>query len=449
VARFHKTEWTVFDTVSSIPERMPSNFTWDLCVDGENGVWVGTDEGLIHIVYHEEDSYEVRLVEGTEGSDITAVRRLFDGRIWFGTRMGEILELADGKPKTIRDGQTEGGWDVKEIIESRTGAIWAAVNRAGIIRFQGDEGKLFTLEQFAFGRADCLFEDQSGRIWIAGSGKPLYFENGEWHIRPCGVADVKFLQQGLGPEGKFFAGSGTGLQIIGQGSKTERIPYHSSFGIPQVRVIRFENEDLAWVGTKEGIFKMEGPRWRFSGYSRVDDENVHYSAFHAAPPDQPLVAVDSEKRLLQYDIEGNVWDHLLGIPNSDTKLVKPQAISATVNGILWIGDEKAVYKIDRNRKLLLEQISHPINSKNFRLYHDIDNDLYIYGDSGVYKRVEGDWVSVFSQSEKPQQIVRDLERIGNDRFIVCLNTQIQIWDHNKQVQVLENNLVREDPIHFC
>ncbi|MEM1294682.1 MAG: two-component regulator propeller domain-containing protein [Verrucomicrobiota bacterium] len=154
--------------------------------DARNVLWVGTNRGLVsrhllgqrwfpHFRNNPENptSLSENAVYGMAGSE--------DGRIWIGTENGvnrfdpETGSFEHFFERSGRSGSLPELY-VCAVMEDRKGRVWLGTRNQGLVRFEDPEAALHRFQdQSKFisnpGQAvSALLEDREGRIWIAFSG---------------------------------------------------------------------------------------------------------------------------------------------------------------------------------------------------------------------------------------------------------------------------------------
>ncbi|MBK7175242.1 MAG: histidine kinase [Bacteroidales bacterium] len=146
------------------------------------------------------------------------------GRVWFGT---------DGKGIAVYEKGVFKGFDEKDGIRSKvvysisedaSGNIWFTTSNAGVYRFDGKKFKNYTTaEGLSDMQISCLLADREHHVFFA-------------HDRGVDILDIR--------NGSFiYYGEELGLEAIN----------------PNLNVVTISSSKLVWLGTQEGILRIEMP----------------------------------------------------------------------------------------------------------------------------------------------------------------------------------------------
>jgi len=261
--------------------------------DSQNRVWVGTDDGLIHI----EDKQIALQVTENEGLQKNGIHLLFEdqmGYIW-------VTDI-DGRLSRVKDGQAEVMLDpvagyFETVLVDTMGTIWLGSSN-GLIRYRpGESPQHFTTDQ---GLTDnnvlSLFEDREGNIWIGTvngvnkitktplmqsfSGPKVYAQlvdhtgtiwlgsaMGLYQLANDQLSKVYTVENGLASDNikalveddqnRLWVGTTAGLTVIDQG--TVKQTYTSEDGLPADTVwsLLYDSQGRIWIGTDRGIALLE------------------------------------------------------------------------------------------------------------------------------------------------------------------------------------------------
>ena len=148
IARLKGSEWRVFTT----EDGLSSNFVPAIEVDGSDGIWAATDNGISHISESGMITpYSEDVVTIMDVVWLNEVKRLSNGEIWFGSHSGSIIGCVDSS-------QTPSvGDSLKTIIVDKI--KWFVVKPPSV---------------FPNHIIYEIYEDEKNTIWIAaGVGGPL------------------------------------------------------------------------------------------------------------------------------------------------------------------------------------------------------------------------------------------------------------------------------------
>src|SRR5438067_63201 len=161
--------WRVYST----REGLPSEVVWTEWRDKKRTLYVGTDRGLARAA-----GGRFEMVRGSEGHAIRAVAQLKDGALWMGGSPPELLRIDEGKvdrfPVRARK--------ILSLLATRRGELMVGTDGGGLLKL---EGGVFVPISIPGGsvqeRFSQVIEDRSGRIWAAGElGLAVRNQNDEW-----------------------------------------------------------------------------------------------------------------------------------------------------------------------------------------------------------------------------------------------------------------------------
>ena len=156
---------------------LSDNIVWNIFMDRENNIWLGTDYGISLCRY----DVNYQSIHISELSDINAGNQFYaifrDSRndFWFGGTNGLILKQ-HGKP-SIWYRQDDSTYPISHnrtryIYEDRDGEIWIATD-GGVNHYDRKTGQFvhYNIVDSSFTRnanwSYSVFEDLSGRLWIS------------------------------------------------------------------------------------------------------------------------------------------------------------------------------------------------------------------------------------------------------------------------------------------
>ncbi len=139
----------------------------DLALDGDSGVWVGTDSGLWRWDGNRASRYA--LGAGVDGVSVDTLLRSRDGTLWVAAQNRGLLAYRDGK--WLRYGKAEGlvSDSVFGLSEDDRGVLWCG--GYGLARFDGT--RFFRFDErhgVPSGFVYQVLDDGKGYVWLAGRG---------------------------------------------------------------------------------------------------------------------------------------------------------------------------------------------------------------------------------------------------------------------------------------
>ncbi len=196
--------------------------------DRDGGLWIGTaDGGLVHV--HEGRTDVFALSDGLSGQDVFDIFEDSEGNIWVATING-LDRFRDFAVATFTVNQGLSNNVIGSVLADRDGSIWFGTYD-GLYRW--NEGQ-FTIARTGSGKPDgkldgvnpsSLFQDDSGRIWVATIRGIGYLENDRF-IPVSGVPGGTILSIVEDAAGNLWiANERLGLYELLRGGEVRQIPW--------------------------------------------------------------------------------------------------------------------------------------------------------------------------------------------------------------------------------
>ena len=193
-----------------------SGEAWNILVDHQQRVWVGTRPGGLFLL--QTNHFAPALGARILGPDIFALFQGHDGRLWVGGDNG--LGRWDGerwKLFSTKDGLSENA--VCAIAQDASGDLWVGTENNGLNYFNGDRvvSCQTTTNGLPGDDISCLYMDPDGVLWAGTSGHGLArFQNGQWTAFSTrnGLASDSIGYIIGDKEGNLWIGSNRGLMRI-------------------------------------------------------------------------------------------------------------------------------------------------------------------------------------------------------------------------------------------
>lgn len=387
--------WHIQPAASS--NRLSENATRCMVQDQKGYIWIGTIDGLNR---YDGLSYELYYHDPTDSTTISGnyiICMLVDaeGRLWIGTQKGvdlyderynQFIRLSD----VVLDEKGITKQYVTGLEQDEEGQIWISTYR-GVARYNSATNTLEQLEVDESGRSDALVKQdvvsvctgREGRIWLG-------YEHGwisEWH------------------KGKFAH-----YQVL-----DGEIPMYEIFE---------DKEGKLWLGTGEGIFRLDPEHGKLTKYGDGLTRNI-------------------------YDLDGEIWMNvnLAGIRAWDPEQEQLVPVKMIHDGQVAVGDVKAffrgkegivwasyhgLFKSDRFEKRM-ECIQHEKGNRNTPaeafirkvMQDDLGNHIVLTINRGVnyYNRQTGQWQHFPKQANLhgDRKLIRtvDMAIQGSLVYVLC------------------------------
>ena len=319
-------------------EGIPFQHVNSLLLDGKEGLWIGTDTGLVHWKLGRSETYEYKALKSNVGQPgIVALARNSDGSLWVGiNKPGPGLGLErfkgrDSKPFVSRnlDGSKI---VVTKLLTDRNQNLWVATWGDGLYRIHGDNVDHFArVDGLSSDSVDELYEDREGILWVVTlAGIDSFtdrsvntFSTSEGLSRDS-VASVMASR-----DGTVWLSNPGSLDYIRDG---EIFSIRSGAGLPgfQVTSLLEDHAGQIWVGVDDGLFLYKNRHFR-----RLPEPDHH-----------PLGMVVG----ITEDMDGNIWAECASNPRklvrirdfhvqeefSNSQVPPGHSLAADPKGGIWV-----------------------------------------------------------------------------------------------------------------
>jgi signal transduction histidine kinase/ligand-binding sensor domain-containing protein len=143
--------------------------------DRQNGLWVGTAQGLYKIRGTDVDHYTS--ADGLSGNLVIDIFEDREGSIWVATSHGLDM-FWDLRVKSYSEREGLNADLVESVATSHNGTVWIGTNRLQLLTEHGvlaEPGKALQGDQVS-----SILEDRSGRLWVGMMNKLFVYEQGRF-----------------------------------------------------------------------------------------------------------------------------------------------------------------------------------------------------------------------------------------------------------------------------
>lgn len=152
--------------------------------DAQGNLWLGTAAGLVQLQFPKVRTFTTR--DGLPDDNVWSVCESADGKIWAGTDHG-LAMIQSNRVAAAASPAGNPRQAIRCVWPAPDGGIWVAGNENGLQKIKAGSA----LEQINdLGLVGLLYEDRTGRLWIATSGAVHCFQNGQLQT-PAGTEALR------------------------------------------------------------------------------------------------------------------------------------------------------------------------------------------------------------------------------------------------------------------
>lgn len=243
--------------VTSIAKGLPDSKINCLLPDGEQSLWVGTDNGVVR--WNGTELTATAIPPSANRFQTLAMAKDRDGNLWVGTDSRGLLRLnAQGVSLLDQPGKGSGE-AVTAIFEDREGNLWIG-SASGIERLRDSAFVTYSeLEGLPTSGSNPIFVDAYERMWFAPpTGGLWWLKDGQHERVSAGGVDRDVVYSIAGRPGELWLGRQRGglTQLRGSAAKT----YTTADGLAQNSVysVHAARDGTVWAGTlSAGVSRLQ------------------------------------------------------------------------------------------------------------------------------------------------------------------------------------------------
>ncbi len=272
------------------PDSVPQNNLDALFEDREGGIWVGL--GRMGVVRFAAKALLFRRVQHAPGSRLEPfVGAIYEDRqraLWVGTPESlNRIERATGRFTSYRNGGPTTGTDIVALRGDRSDSIWVGTYGHGLLRFDPRRG------QFQAYRHDpanpnsvsddtvlCLLFDHTGTLWAGTYSALSRFDAATQHFTTYNLSPLDrspaYLALVEDRDGSLWLGTRfSGLQRFNPATGKVKIYEQDTtragtLSDNRVNSLLFDRTGTLWVGTQNGLDKLDPKTGTFIVYTQRD-----------------------------------------------------------------------------------------------------------------------------------------------------------------------------------
>lgn len=300
---------------------------------------------------------------------------------------------------TVEEGLSHN--EATSIVQDQDGFIWIGT-RGGLNRYDGYEFKIFNQmpgdsNSLVNPSVESLFVDSQGNIWIGTkSGGLSFFDNSLEQfsqIKYFGksaqtIADEQIISINQSLDGSLLVGTwSSGLYILDFNKDTLIHPVVDK----RIYKILVENENTIWLGTEQGLIKLN---LRTQEFDLINfDNGVEVTDIAIDKDTNDLWLVGWKCGLTKFNMETFTWKkYELERNNNTGKDFNNATYSILIDGNndIWVGTwGQGVYIFDKEKHIFTKKEIAPGYARDFTTNYDIILDIYEDSDKNIWLGVDG------------------------------------------------------------
>jgi len=144
------------------PGNLPSNTVLALYEDAERNVWIGTQTGMLRL---SRTALSTLPLAGSADSDFSTVSAEADGTLWIASTF--LYRIQGREARRYEFGDPLRGVHVRNLLRSRSGALWVGTDGDGIFRMKSETVTQFSTRQgLSNNFIRAILETHDGSLWI-------------------------------------------------------------------------------------------------------------------------------------------------------------------------------------------------------------------------------------------------------------------------------------------
>ncbi len=349
-------------------EGLPHNYTDALATDGNNGLWIGTYNGLVHLTNNDNLKVFNTTNSSLPNNGINSLINDGNGGIWVGT-VGGLAHISNNKKWTVFTTSTSSvpHNNISALMKDIMGGLWIGTLGGGLVYLHPDGNTWSTFEADSTAEMFVYFitsvsnnkGDLVGLVLGTRGGIvniALTMKDGKFTASRATIntnnspLESNFIYTVISDdEGDLWLGTGAGLaHIHGNGKMT--IFNHKNSKLPSDKVFTLRNDGKGgiWIGTWGG---------GLAHLNRYHEWTLFNTDSNARLPSNWILAFASDKNGLWFGtkaglvhLDSNKKWTIFNIDNSDLPDNSVFSVLSDSKDGLWIGTNGGLAHLSADKK---------------------------------------------------------------------------------------------------
>lgn len=385
-------------------------------------MWFGTQDGLNKYDGYKFTVYKHDPLDSLSLSEnfIHTILEDSKGNLWIGTDNG--LNKFDTKKRTFKsykfnpsDPTSISNSAVWSILEDKEGILWIGTADAGLNKLEFIDSKTgkakfkrFTTNPTSGLNSiiNTIYEDKDGTLWIGSStdglnkfdrktGRFTTFQNRPSDNNSISNNCVWTISEDN--KGFLWVGTNDGLnklnKLTGEFQRYTNSSDRNSLSHNTIKKIYFDKEDRLWIGTLGGglnLFTESNKTFEHFNNITYNPSSLNSDIIHSILEDrQGILWVGTDNGISRFDRHKQNFSHYEKLSGSENTLSSNVIWSLLRDGsFIWAGTSEGLDKYDREKEIYSHYqrkgFKNNTNKSIYSLYKDRSGKLWIGTDDGLY-----------------------------------------------------------------
>lgn len=383
---------------------LPSNSVLNISVAPGGEKWFSTNKGAAHLSGFSWETHTK--AKGLANDYVQDIAQGINGDTWFATNAG--LTVLTGDIYTTYSKST--GLVTNNFVTVRVdvnGIVWAGTYDYGLYKYDGTDWELFhpsnsgLLSWKVYG----LEIDQNNTVWVSSDRGLVRFDGTDWQTEFTGNVSSFSVSS----KNEIWVKSSCYAMSYFDGTDWTE----NTTGLDGIcsRVVRYDQHDTAWLGTKEGIYKFYDNQWNFAfGISPFPYEGAtEISASFDGNLNFVMSQTMTDKKNIVSHRDGE-WSKY--IPDSIASSYSYKSFAIDLDGTQWIGTTSGVMMYDGTTRKVLTKADGLAGNYVNKVFVDHHNNKWFATSTGLSMFDGNNWATYSTVDGLPADNIKTIQVDG-------------------------------------